>query len=341
MTWSRSADGLLLTVLLCAGPSVADAQGGPRAPLVLALPVDCDMERDCSIQKYVDRDPGPERLDYRCGALTTDGHDGTDFRLRRPWDFGLNVKVLAAAPGVVARVRDGVPDISVKDPAAPPVRDRMAGNAVVIRHDGGWETQYSHLKQGSVQVIPGTRVVAGTVLGAIGMSGNAEFAHLHFEIRHAGKAVDPFASASSEGCAISTPGLWSPAAVRSLTYKHTEILSADFADSPQAALEAYQKTDRSSHLQNKDMLLIWGMISGIRSEDIEIFRIYAPDGGLILESKNSIKEPSLQRVGYAAVRRPATGWAPGVYRGSYSLIRKDKIMGEVHVSRSLETAMIR
>lgn len=341
MTWCPSANRLLLATLLFVGPAAGVGGAVPSDAIVLALPVACDMARDCSIQKYVDRAPGPERLDYRCGTLTTDGHDGTDFRLRRPWDFDRDVKVLAAAPGVVLRVRDAMPDISVRDPAAPPVGERMAGNAVVIRHDGGWETQYSHLKRGSVRVVAGERVAAGAVLGAVGLSGNAEFPHLHFEVRHGGKIVDPFASANALGCAIPASGLWSSSASAALTYRQTEVLAADFAESPQQALNAYQKTSRTSRLQNTDMLLIWGLTSGNQVGDLEIFRIYAPDGGLILETKRTIKEGNLQHVGYAGLRRPPQGWSPGEYRGTYSLIQKDKIVGEAHVSRILQTVTIR
>ena len=203
MTWlcSHKAgwSALLPGLLFAAGPVDAAGVDAPRPSL--SMPVDCDMAALCSIQKYYDRAPGPERLDYRCGSITTDGHDGLDIRLRAMPDIARNIPVIAAADGVVLRVRDGMADANVRATGSGAIGDRLAGNAVVIDHGHGWVTQYSHLKNGSVAVAPGRTVKAGQRIGAIGMSGNAEFAHLHFEVRHDGQAVDPFAPGTATGCA--------------------------------------------------------------------------------------------------------------------------------------------
>ena len=47
----------------------------------LALPVDCVPGRNCVIQKYVDVDKGAGITDYTCGFLSSDAHEGTDFRI--------------------------------------------------------------------------------------------------------------------------------------------------------------------------------------------------------------------------------------------------------------------
>lgn len=313
-----------LALISATGPASEDSSVA-HAPR-LALPVVCDMARDCSIQKYVDRAPGPERLDYRCGKLTTDGHDGVDYRLRRPWDMQRNVAVIAAAPGKVLRVRDGMRDISVKDPAAT-IGDKLAGNGVVIEHGGGWETQYSHLKQASIRVHPGDRVRSGEVLGAIGMSGNAEFPHLHFEVRREGKPIDPFAPLTTTGCGDSRRKLWTAAAETFQQYKDTIILAADFATSRSAAMNAYQSSSRTENLVNPDQLLIWGVSSGSKSGDTERFQIYDPKRGLILHREEKISENTLQRVAFAGLKRPQPGWISGIYRGSYTLIREGKVFG--------------
>jgi len=88
--------------------------------------------------------------------------------------------MVAAAPGRVLRFRDDMIDVDVRDIGLNLVKGRDAGNAVVIDHGGGWETQYSHLRLGSIVVKPGDQVVAGDVLGMIGMSGRAEFPHTAF-----------------------------------------------------------------------------------------------------------------------------------------------------------------
>jgi len=62
------------------------------------------------------------------------------------------------------------------------------GLLVVIDHGGG-ETVYAHLSR--IDVAAGQVVDAGTPLGAMGTSGNVTGSHLHFEVRIAGRQVDP------------------------------------------------------------------------------------------------------------------------------------------------------
>jgi murein DD-endopeptidase MepM/ murein hydrolase activator NlpD len=263
--------------------------------------------------------------------LTTDSHDGTDFRLRRFQDLDRDVKVVAAAAGTVLRVRDGMPDISVKEAAAPVAPDRMAGNAVVVGHGEGWETQYSHLKRGSVRVRPGQPVVAGAELGVVGLSGNTEYPHVHFEVRHNGRAVDPFAAGEPTGCDTKQASLWTAAAAKALAYHSTVVLSAGFATAPAGAKpEAGQSPEVIKDPQN---LFLWGNVSGVQSGDVEKFRILAPNGGVIVARDAAILRTSLVWVGYAGARRPVGGWQLGKYSGTYQLVRNGVLVGELSMTQ--------
>ena len=73
----------LVATLLCVA-------GGARAdePFRVGLPVDCAFGSVCSVQNYVDLDPGPGRLDPGCGRLSYDGHDGTDSECLISWRCG-------------------------------------------------------------------------------------------------------------------------------------------------------------------------------------------------------------------------------------------------------------
>ena len=198
------------------------AAAGP----VLEIPVACELGRDCFIQFYVDRDTGTGIEDYRCAGLTYDGHKGTDFRLADLPAMRRGVTVRAAAAGTVHAIRDGEPDISA-DKSDRSVAGREAGNAVVLMHDDGWETQYSHLMKGSISVQKGQRVGAGEALGLIGISGNSTFPHLDFSVRHAGVNVDPFSGgAPAESCARGGVPLWSAAAGKKLDYLPGAVLLA-------------------------------------------------------------------------------------------------------------------
>lgn len=63
------------------------------------------------------------------------------------------------------------------------------GNVVIIRHFNGLETLYAHLSKFKVK--PGETVLAGQVIGLGGSTGRSTGAHLHYEIRFKGNAVDP------------------------------------------------------------------------------------------------------------------------------------------------------
>ena len=82
--------------------------------------------------------------------------------------------VFAAEAGVVLYAGDGM---------------RGYGNVAVLDHGGGTTTLYGHLKE--IHVESGDAVEAGTVIGAVGRTGNATTSHLHFEIRVEGRSVDP------------------------------------------------------------------------------------------------------------------------------------------------------
>ncbi len=68
------------------------------------------------------------------------------------------------------------------------------GISLVIRHPGGWYSQYAHLS--APFMAPGRPVRAGEWIGLSGTTGNSTGPHLHFEVRTTpefGSAVDPVA----------------------------------------------------------------------------------------------------------------------------------------------------
>ncbi|MBS3786140.1 MAG: M23 family metallopeptidase, partial [Gammaproteobacteria bacterium] len=63
------------------------------------------------------------------------------------------------------------------------------GNFVVVDHGLGVETRYAHLKQ--IDVAEGEFVDKGQTLGIMGDTGRTTGLHLHYEVRFAGRHVDP------------------------------------------------------------------------------------------------------------------------------------------------------
>ncbi|MFJ9039831.1 M23 family metallopeptidase [Streptomyces sp. NPDC102406] len=104
------------------------------------------------------------------GGRWSHRHTGQDFAV----DIGTPVR--AAGGGRVVKVSCG----------------GGFGIEVVVRHPGGYCTQYAHLA--AVTVDQGEKVRAGQWLGQSGTTGNSTGPHLHFEVRltpYWGSGVDP------------------------------------------------------------------------------------------------------------------------------------------------------
>lgn len=331
--WSAVAAAFLLAI----ASRPASGQEG-EAPS-LRLPLICDMAQVCSIQNYFDHRPGPERLDYACGRLSYDGHDGTDFRVPDEVVMRQGVPVVAAADGVVRGVRDSMPDVNVKTLGPDAVKGREAGNGVVIDHGAGWHTQYSHLKRGSVRVRPGQQVKAGDLLGEIGMSGMAEFPHVEFAVRRNGVALDPFVGDTPFGdCADARRPLWSEETLAALPYRATGPLIAGFATGAPKAEEAQQGRHHDKELPvSAPALVMWVEIFGAMEGDIERFSITGPGGARVLDIERPLKTSYVKWFSFSGRKRPGASWPEGPYRGVYSLTRDGKEVFSIARSVTLVT----
>ena len=296
-------------------------------PPVLQLPIVCTLGRDCFVQQYMDEDPGPGAHDYACGNESYNDHRGTDIRVRTLMDVERGVAVVAAAPGTVRAVRDGMPDRlarSAADRAA--VAGQDCGNGVVIDHDDGWQTQYCHLRQGSVVVTTGDKVAAGTRLGDVGYSGMAAFPHIHITVRHEDEVIDPFTgkAQAKAACNDTTGSLWAGEVLAALAYRPGQLLDVGFMPTPPSlpAIEAGNGTERTPK-GDWDVVFAWGWAINLKVGDgVEI----ALDGpaGRLARNNLSLVRAKAQLMLYAGARRPAGGWAPGRYVTSFTVRRDGK-----------------
>ncbi len=311
----RLGSALLLGLLLAAGPAAAAA---PE----LGLPVDCAIGEVCFVQNYFDHDPGTGRRDHACGRLSYDGHTGTDIRTRDLVAMEEGVPVLAAAPGVVKATRDGMPDISLRVSGAA-IEGREAGNGVVIDHGDGWETQYSHLRLGSVAVEPGQTVAAGDRLGLIGLSGRTEFPHVELSVRHRGQPVDPFVGRGvTAACDGPRAPLWSGAALAELTYDPTGVLIAGFATGRPDKVKARRGEYRDVRFGSEARALVfWVDLFGVQAGDRQVFRLLGPDGRPIHGTESMIEASNVSWFAFSGRRAPAGGWPAGTYTGEFRLFR--------------------
>ncbi|WP_054006974.1 M23 family metallopeptidase [Cypionkella psychrotolerans] len=292
----------------------------PAGAFELAFPVDCRLGDTCYIQQYVDHDPGPGAQDFTCGPLSYQGHDGTDIALTSRAAMFAGVDVLATGAGTVKGLRDGVADF------AAPVADRECGNGVLVDHGGGWETQYCHMKQGSVRVRVGDAVVPGTVLGQIGQSGMAAFPHLHLSVRHNGVELDPFAPDSLTSCGPPGPELWD----HPLAYQPGGMLSLGIS----AAIPDYPaiKAGLASPALPGDApaLVVWAYLFGLQAGDAVLFRLTGPEGELLTE-RSVIEKPQAQAFRAVGRKLKAAEWPAGRYQGEAILQRSGVELGREQI----------
>ncbi|WP_173978421.1 M23 family metallopeptidase [Magnetospirillum sp. UT-4] len=316
MTWTKVCAGWVLWpaavafFLAAAVPARAEAPG-------LGLPLDCRLGETCWLMNYVDTDPGPAAADFRCRARSYDGHGGTDFAVR---DRTVAATVVAAAAGTVAGLRDGEPDGAFLAGGRSSVASRECGNGVVLRHGDGWETQYCHLSPGSVTVTSGQAVTAGTPLGRVGLSGMSEFPHVHLELRHQGRRIDPFTGGAADGgCGTAGNGLWRDP----LPYQGATLYAAGFADRvPDKDALKRDAATPATLSKAAPALVLWGALFGIEGGDVVRLTLTAPDG---TERLRRDADPAARtqawRFEAAGIKAPAGGLAAGTWRGTVELRR--------------------
>lgn len=302
------------------------ALASPAGAFELAFPVACTLGETCFIQQTADHDPGPGAQDFTCGPLSYDGHDGTDIALPDRAAMRAGVAVLAAAPGTVVALRDGVAD------AAPFPPGQDCGNGLILRHEGGWQTQYCHLRDGSLAVHPGQRVETGQTLGLIGQSGNAEFPHLHLTLRRDTGWTDPFAPGAAT-CGGEAKGLWqpplplAPGGIASAGITR-EIPSFDAikAGLPTGTLPA-----------TAPAIVLWVQVFGARAGDAILITLTGPEGDLLTE-RVALDRTQARLFRAVGKRLTAAAWPPGAYHGTARLMRGAAEIDQITVQTTLDPA---
>lgn len=304
------------------------AQAARAETPVLGLPADCRLGETCWLVNLVDRDPGPEARDFRCGRLSYDTHKGTDFAIMNDAAMRTGVDVLAAAPGTVRAVRDGMADSSRSDLESGAVRGRECGNGVYIDHADGWSTQYCHMQAGSVRVRSGDTVARGQVIGRIGRSGRSEFPHIHMTLRDGTRVVDPFtgesnvAACDAGASTVPAGGLWDPALTEKLAYPGPQPFHLGFATGrPKKADIEAGRLAGTSFTPDAAALVFWAEAFSLEKGDQIHITLIAPGGGLVAENRVTLDRPLAKWHGYAGRKKRGDAWAAGTYTGRIAITR--------------------
>ena len=309
-----------------------------RAEFALDWPVACRIGETCEIQHYVDHGGGGDAKDFLCGSVTYRGHNGTDIRVLTLADERRGVAVLAAAAGTVLRTRDGMADVSVAVTGHDAVKDRDCGNAAVIAHAEGYETQYCHMAQGSLLVKPGDVVASGQPIGRVGLSGDTEFPHLHITVRHGGQVIDPFAVGEPEGACSGGTSLWRAALQPGLAYKAGTVLNMGFASTALTMDQMDERAAPEALTPDAPAVLAFVRAITLRRGDVQRLVLSGPAGVLVDRSEPPLPSNKDQVFVGAGRRRPAAGWPPGTYEAVYTVTRDGRIVIERKATQAIAAA---
>ncbi len=312
-------------VLLLASPALGQDLPIPYTEedrFAFDFPVACTVGKDCIVQNYVDVDPSRRFRDYNCKGLTYDGHRGTDIRIPSLSDMRKGIDVLAVADGRVTAIRADQEDGAYRNGAN--VSDKPCGNAIIVQHENGYVTQYCHLKKDSLRVVRRQQVAAGQKIAEVGMSGEATFPHLHFEVRKNENAVDPYTGLrASEGCDVVREPLWKIVALPQTEYVRANVLNSGITtETPTAAGIEEGLYAGKVPAPESTRINIYVRTVGLRNGDIEEITLLGPDG-TALAQKQARYDGSTQNDNLFILGAPIPGetWQVGAYEAIYTMVR--------------------
>ncbi|MEA3512721.1 MAG: M23 family metallopeptidase [Campylobacterota bacterium] len=141
--------------------TLAKLTSSQKTYMLQTIPSECPLKECVTTSKFGWRmHPITKKRQY---------HNGLDLRAAR------RTPVYTTADGVVRYIQDK--------------NEGALGRIIIVAHNFGFETAYGHLRFVDVKV--GDIVTKGQVIGRSGNSGRSNGPHLHYEVRHASKVLDP------------------------------------------------------------------------------------------------------------------------------------------------------
>jgi murein DD-endopeptidase MepM/ murein hydrolase activator NlpD len=261
------------------------------------FPMAGHLDEDRIHVNFVDLNTGSGILDYRCSALSYNGHQGIDTDIRQLAHQEMGVPVFAALDGTVVYTRDGEPDDNLcvcgaAIPGWPQCPPGTEGNAVIIDHGGGHQSWYWHLRTGSVSVSVGQAVVAGQPIGMVASSGCSTGPHLHFESRLGGVRYEPFA-----GNCNAVPSGWVDQEPFDIGLKVRGFATS--RTSPGAAPSQFELPISVQKALSDPWIFVWVQLGNLPANSTWQFRFFRPNGTTAFTSAVGQLSSGFFRTGWA------------------------------------------
>lgn len=310
--------------MLVALPLLMSSAGGVLA-VELRLPADCKLGEDCFLQQFPDMKKGEGAVDPFCGVATYEDHDGVDLRILSMKDIDRGVPVVAVADGEVLRGRDGMDDrLIATDAERKAIMPQACGNGVVMSHADGVETQYCHLRKGSIVVKPGQTLKAGDKIGEIGASGLVQFPHVHLTVRVGGKEVDPLTGNEVGTSCVVDPSdakpLFSPSVIAAIKPDQPTLLGLGLTGSVFEYDSLIVQGAPKAATRSDPVRVAWAWIANLRLGDQLKILLTGPDGNVIAENTTDPLDRS--KAVYFSYTGKKGSPAPGTYKLEVAVLRK-------------------
>lgn len=305
--------------------------------LKFGLPIKCNINKDCFIQNLPDLISGKAHADSFCGGATYNNHKGVDIRLLSLKDIKRNVPVIAAADGIVKAFRDGEPDQLVRTPdQRKRVKNKECGNGVVLTHGARLETQYCHIKQGSISLKRGQVVKKGEVIGFVGNSGFAAFPHVHFGIRMDGQWLDPvLGKRPSDNCSVasSQSSMLDKLSFSYFSENTSQLLTSGITGNVFKHSSLVKSGAPKALVQGDKAIIGWAWFINLRKGDQIRFTLEGPEGIISQNTTKPIDRHKADYSGFSGKKRLAQ---KGEYTLRTQLLRKGNVIKDSLYVKILE-----
>lgn len=282
---------------------------GHAKAIEFGFPVACQVMGNCWITNHVDLDDRIGRTDdYMCGEKATDNNRSTHISLGSINAMENNIPVIAAADGVIEFSGN---------------QGGFCGYRILIQHDDGWESNYCHLKPGTLQHNAGDTIKRGEIIAAVGMSGQADWPRLSFATTRNGMVFDPFSGRTSiEGCSATTNPLWIDG--MNPPYEPAAVVGAGFTIGHVTNNEIMAGTAEiaTAISTQTPQLSLWSLMMNLRTGDKIHMSITTPAGRILNEMEQTIDTDTPRYPLYFSTLRKGFLWDAGEYQGVIKITRR-------------------
>lgn len=281
----------------------------PSMAIELQFPVACRLMSDCWITNHVDLNNNINQIeDYMCGQKGTDNNKSTHISLGSKGAMEKNIPAIAAADGIIKTAEN---------------IGGFCGNRVLIDHGKGWESSYCHLKPETIIVKPNQKVKQGQILGAIGMSGQADWPRLSYAIMRNGMVFDPFSGGTTlEGCNPKAKPMWISGV--NPPYEPAHVTSIGFTVGTVSNAQILNGTVKSAAviMESTPQLSLYSLLMNIQKGDDITMKIIEPSGRILNEAKIIADSDRNYYPIYFSTMRQNRLWDKGNYRGMMTVTRR-------------------